>query len=193
MKLVLASSSPRRAAYLKELGIPFRRIAPDVDETRLPGESPRRYVRRIALDKAKAVMSRHPNAWVLAADTTVVVDDAVLGKPGGAAEARRMLRRLSGRAHRVVSGIALGRAVPPRLTTAVSSTRVTLRPLSDAEIRWYVDTGEPLDKAGAYGAQGKGGLLVERYEGSFSNVVGLPLEKLYELWRSCGLPLPGER
>ena len=193
MKLVLASSSPRRQAYLKDLGIPFRRVAPDVDETRRRGESPRAYVRRIALEKASVVSERYPSSWVVSADTTVVIDKTVLGKPRDAAHARKMLRQLSGRSHRVLSGIALVHRADAVVRSAVSSTRVFIRRLNDDEIRWYVGTGEPLDKAGAYGAQGKGGLLVARVEGSFSNVVGFPLEKFYELWRACGLPLPEQR
>ena len=189
MKLILASSSPRRAAYLKELGIEFRKIAPDVDETLRRGESPRAYVRRLALEKASAVAERHPKSWVVGADTTVVLDNAVVGKPRDPADARKMLRRLSGRPHRVLSGIALVRAETSAAESAVSSTRVFIRPLSETEIRWYVATGEPLDKAGAYGAQGKGGLLVSRVEGSFSNVVGFPLEKFYELVNACGIRL----
>ena len=187
MNLILASSSPRRVAFLKELGLRFRRVAPNIDETRAPDESPRHYVRRVALEKARAVSRKHPQSWVLAADTTVVVDKDVLGKPNGERQARAMLRRLSGRAHRVYSGIALVHEETNRSRTAVSSTRVFIRELSDTDIQWYVGTGEPLDKAGSYGAQGKGALLIERIEGSFSNVVGLPLEKLYELWNAEGL------
>ena len=193
MKLILASSSPRREAYLKDLGIPFRRVSPDVDETRRRAESPRAYVRRLAVEKASAVSERYPRSWVVSADTTVVVDKTVLGKPHDAAEARKMLRTLSGRSHRVLSGIALVHRAQAVARSAVSSTRVFIRRLNDDEIRWYVGTGEPLDKAGAYGAQGKGGLLVARVEGSFSNVVGFPLEKFYELVKDCGIPLPGVR
>ena len=193
MKLVLASSSPRRQAYLKDLGIPFRRVAPDVDETRRRAESPRAYVRRIAIEKAAVVSERYPSSWVVSADTTVVIDKMVLGKPRDAAHARKMLRQLSGRSHRVLSGIALVHRADAVVRSAVSSTRVFIRRLNDDEIRWYVGTGEPLDKAGAYGAQGKGGLLVARVEGSFSNVVGFPLEKFYELMKACGLPLPGQQ
>ena len=193
MRLVLASSSPRRARYLDEIGVAYDKLSPDVDETLLEGESPRRYVRRVAEDKARAGVERRPDAWVLAADTTVVLDGDVLGKPADERDARRMLRRLSGRAHRVLTGIALAAPGGERVASEVSSTRVVFRALAEKDIRWYVATGEPMDKAGAYGAQGKGGLLVERYEGSFSNVVGLPLEKLVALWKRFDLPLPGAR
>jgi septum formation protein len=190
VKLILASSSPRRRGYLKDLGLDFKAVSPDVDERRRRDESPRAYVRRVALDKASAIAARHPRSWVVSADTTVVLDGTILGKPRNAAEARRMLKKLSGRAHRVLSGIALVHVDDAITRSAVSSTRVLIRQLSDEEIHWYVGTKEPLDKAGAYGAQGKGGLLVERVEGSFSNVVGFPLEKFYELLKACGLPLP---
>jgi len=190
ISVILASSSPRRASLLKALGIPFRRTAPDVDEARRPGEPVRRYVRRLAIEKALAVAERRPHDWVIAGDTTVVLDDSLLGKPRDAREARRMLRQLSGRTHRVLSGIALVRGDRDSIASAVSSTRVTFRSLSEDEIRWYVRTGEPLDKAGAYGVQEKGGMLVLRIDGSYSNVVGFPLEKFYELWRAAGLPLP---
>lgn len=191
MKLILASSSPRRRRYLKELGFDFRAVVPDVDETVRRGESPRVYVRRIAHDKASTIAARHPRAWVVAADTTVVVDGEIFGKPRDSAEARKMLRKLSGRAHRVLSGMALVHGEEAVARSAVSSTRVFIRELSDDEIRWYVGTGEPLDKAGAYGAQGKGGLIVARVEGSFSNVVGFPVETFYQLMKECGLKLPG--
>ena len=190
MTLVLASSSPRRASYLKALGFRFDQVVPDIDETRRPGESPRRYVRRLAVEKALAVAKHRPDRFVVAADTTVVLDDELLGKPATPAEARQMLGRLSGRAHRVLSGIALAPPGAGGVRSAVSSTRVVFRPLTDEEIRWYVGTGEPLDKAGAYGVQEKGGLLVARIEGSYSNVVGFPLERFYELAKTCGLPLP---
>lgn len=192
MKLILASSSPRRAAYLKELDVDFRTVRHEVDETHRRGESARAYVRRLALEKASSVAVRHPRSWVVAADTTVVVDGSILGKPKNPVEAQRMLRKLSGRSHHVISGIAIVRAGRDVARSAVSSTRVFIRPLDEDEIRWYVATGEPLDKAGAYGAQGKGGLLVARVEGSFSNVVGFPLEKFYELMRECDLPLPAK-
>lgn len=183
MRVVLASSSPRRAAYLKLLGFSFRRVPPELDETRRKGETPKRYVRRLAVEKARAVAERHPRDWVVGADTTVVLDDTLLGKPRNAKEAKRMLRRLSGKAHRVVSGIALTHVEKDVLESATSTTRVFFRPLTEEEIDWYVKTGEPLDKAGAYGIQGKGGLFVTRIEGSFSNVAGFPLEKFYDLLR----------
>ncbi len=188
--LILASSSPRRAGYLRELGFSFRQIVPAVDEKTRPGESPRRYVRRLAESKAGAVSETYPRHWVVGADTTVIVDGSVLGKPADDRDARRMLKLLSGRSHQVVSAIALVRFHDRILRSAISTTRVFFRKLTPDEIRWYVETGEPMDKAGGYGIQGRGGLLVSRIEGSFSNVVGFPLEKFFELWNDADLPLP---
>ena len=204
-RLILASSSPRRSGYLRELGIRFRKIPSGVDERRLRGETPYRYVRRgenagrltatqrrnpvplraTAGNRENAGRERHPGAPVVGADTIVVVDGAILGKPRDAPDARRMLRKLSGRSHRVLSGMAMvggGTGSVERVRSGVSSTRVFFRKLAEEEIRGYVETGEPLDKAGAYSIQGKGGLLVTRIEGSFSNVVGFPLEVFYKLW-----------
>lgn len=188
--LILASSSPRRAAYLRQLGFSFRRVPPEVDERRYRAERPRNYVRRLALEKTRTVAERFPSRWVVGADTTVVVDGVFLGKPADDDDARRMLRRLSGRSHRVVSGIALVCEDAKFCHAAVATTRVFFRTLSRADIGWYVATGEPMDKAGAYAIQAKGGLLVERIEGSFSNVVGFPVEKFFELWKRAGRPLP---
>ena len=188
--LILASSSPRRAGYLRELGFSFRRVVPAVDETSRRGESPRRYVRRLAESKAGVVSERYPGHWVVGTDTTVVVDGRILGKPADDRDARRMLKLLSGRSHQVVSAIALARFQDRILRSAISTTRVFFRKLSPDEIRRYVETGEPMDKAGAYGIQGIGGLLVSRIEGSFSNVAGFPLEKFFELLNDSGLPLP---
>lgn len=187
--LILASSSPRRASYLRELGFFFLQVAPAIDEAIRRGESPRRYVRRIAESKAGAVARRYPRHWVVGADTTVVVDGKLLGKPADDRDARRTLKLLSGKSHQVVSAIALAHS-PDRLRSRVSTTRVFFRKLSRPEIQRYVETGEPMDKAGAYAIQGKGGVLVSRIEGSFSNVVGFPLEKFFELWNDAGLPLP---
>jgi septum formation protein len=184
-RLILASSSPRRSGYLRELGIRFRKIPSGVDERQLRGETPYRYVRRQAITKTLTVSELHPGAPVVGADTIVVVGGAILEKPHDAPDARRMLRKLSGRSHRVLSGMAMvggGADSVERVRSGVSSTRVFFRKLTESEIRGYVETGEPLDKAGAYGIQGKGGLLVTRIEGSFSNVVGFPLEIFYKLW-----------
>ncbi len=188
--LILASSSPRRSFYLTQLGFRFRKTHPEVDERLHPGEKARSYVRRLAVEKARHVAAKHPTDWVVAADTAVVVDDTILGKPDDERQARRMLRTLSGRWHQVVSGMALvcrKRAVE---RVRVSLTRVRFRRMTETEIRWYVKTGEPSDKAGAYAIQGKGGFFVERIVGSPSNVVGFPVEDFYRLMREAGIPLP---
>ncbi|HYV46913.1 MAG TPA: Maf family protein [Myxococcaceae bacterium] len=185
--LVLASASPRRRALLQGLGVAFDAVAPGLDESVRPGEPPRDYVLRVAVEKAAAGARLRPGALVLAADTSVVLGDRILGKPAGEAEAREMVRALSGRRHSVLTGVALDGAAR---ASAVVETAVWFRPLSEAEIAWYASTGEPLDKAGAYAIQGAGGVLVQRIEGSASNVVGLPLAETAELLRQAGFPLP---
>lgn len=185
--LVLASASPRRRDLLSQLGLRFTVAAADLDETPLPSEAADLYVRRLAQEKARAVAARFPSAWVLAADTTVALGSQLLGKPLDAAEARQMLTQLSGKTHDVYTGVALaGRAS----AATVVRTGVTFRALTAGEIDWYVGTGEPLDKAGAYAVQGKGGFLVAAVEGSPTNVIGLPLGETLELLTQAGVPLP---
>lgn len=187
-RLVLASASPRRRELLGQLGLSFEVSAADIDETPHPGEPAPAYVLRLAREKARAVATRHPGAWVLAADTTVALGDELLGKPRDATEAREMLGRLSGRTHEVHTGVAL--AGPSGEHSTVVRTRVTFRALSPGEIAWYAGTGEPLDKAGSYAVQGKGGFLVAAVDGSPTNVIGLPLGETLELLARAGLPLP---
>jgi len=184
MRLVLASRSPRRVELLSRAGYRFDVEPADIDESRLEGETPRELVLRLARGKAAAVAPRHPGSIVLGADTLVVVDGAVLGKPADDADAARMLRRLSGRAHEVLTGVALqaGR----RGCDGVQSTRVVFRALSGDEVAWYVATGESADKAGAYSIQGRASRFVTRIEGSYSNVVGLPIELVDGLLRELG-------
>lgn len=185
--LVLASASPRRRELLSQLDIRFTVSAADIDETPQTGEAAEAYVGRLAREKARVVASRHPGAWVLAADTTVALGAELLGKPRDAEEAQAMLTRLSGRTHDVYTGVALaGR----HEETLVVRTRVTFRSLSPGEMSWYANSGEPLDKAGAYAIQGKGGFLVAGVEGSPSNVVGLPLGETVALLERAGLLLP---
>jgi septum formation protein len=186
----LASSSPRRTSFLRQLGIPFRQATPEVDERPFDGEAPRTYVRRVALAKAREIARRRPQAWVLAADTAVVVDRTILGKPRDDRDARRMLRKLSGRSHVVLSGIALVCQAARQELFRISSTRVRMRKMTPSEIKWYVGTGEPADKAGAYAIQGQGGFFVERIVGSPSNVAGFPVEAFYDLMHEAHLPLP---
>lgn len=186
--LVLASSSPRRRQLLGQLGIPLEVDAPSVDETDQPGEAPPAYVARVAKKKGQAVVERHAGRVVLAADTAVVVDGRILGKPQGSEQARHMLRTLSGRAHEVRTGVFA--AGPAGEEALVVTTRVIFRTLSEEEIGWYVATGEPLDKAGAYAIQERGSAFVRAVEGSHSNVVGLPLVESLALLDRVGLVLP---
>ncbi|ATB27153.1 Maf family protein [Melittangium boletus] len=187
-QLVLASASPRRRELLGQLGLAFEVSAADIDETPRAGETAGAYVLRLAQEKARTVATRRPGTWVLAADTTVALEDTLLGKPHDAAEARRMLGLLSGRTHEVHTGVAL--AGPGAEHATVVRTRVTFRSLSPEEITWYAATGEPLDKAGSYAIQGKGGFLVASVEGSPTNVIGLPLGETLELLGRAGLALP---
>ncbi len=185
--LVLASASPRRREFLERLGLRFEVIPADVDETPQPGEDPRAYVLRVAQSKAARVPTTRPGTLVLAADTTVVLEGEILGKPEDAADARRMLQKLSDRTHRVLSAVALDGT---HRDAIVVETKVTFRALGSHEIDWYVRTGEPLDKAGAYGIQGLAGMFVRAIEGSASNVIGLPLAETIELLARAGHPLP---
>ena len=187
-RLLLASTSPRRRELLTQAGITFHLIRPGaggVDETPLPGEDPADYVDRLARAKARAghaealLWGHQPPVLVLGADTTVAVDDEILGKPVDAADARRMLKLLSGRAHRVLTGICLDDGEAQHALVSVSN--VTFRALTPAHIEDYVASGEPFDKAGAYGIQGRAACLVKHLEGSYSGIMGLPLCELAEL------------
>ena len=160
---------------LEKLGLEFEIIAPGVDEVVQEGESPADFVQRAAIEKASEVAGYHPDAWVLGADTVVVHQDEILGKPKDAGEAQRILMRLSGQMHRVFTGFCLRRQQDDLSVSRVISTEVYFSAFTEAMAAAYVATGEPLDKAGAYGIQGRGGVLVEKIKGSYSNVVGLPL------------------
>ena len=186
--IVLASRSPRRRQLLEQLGVEFDVVGPDVDERPRRDETPLVYVERVARAKAAAVATP-ADARVIAADTTVDVDGGIVGKPTDAADARRILRRLSGRAHHVHTGVAVRRQ--GKTESAVASTLVQFEALSEETIEWYLATGEPFDKAGAYALQGTGGVLVARVSGSVSNVVGLPLSVLVALARRLGVELAG--
>jgi len=189
LPLVLASASPRRRELLSHLGLAFEIFRPDVDETPGPGEGAAALVERLAREKARAGAKAFPQALVVGADTLVSLPAGELfGKPRDASDAKRMLRALSGRTHEVRTGIAV---VGPGASRAqVVTAQVRLRPLSDPEIAWYVSTGEPLDKAGAYAVQGKAAAFVQAIDGSWSNVVGLPLAELTVLLAELGAPLP---
>ena len=186
--LVLASSSPRRAELLGAAGIAFVVRAANVDETRRKDEPPVAYVERLSRDKALAVRNEDdPSELILGADTTVVIADEVAGKPVDDEDAVRMLRGLSGVWHEVLTAVTLLCGEDSRV--AVEVTRVKFAPLTDKEIRRYVASGEPRDKAGAYAIQGYAALFIERIEGSYSNVVGLPVRTVYELARELGVEL----
>ena len=179
--VVLASFSPRRRHLFRALGLPFKSQGAQIDETRLTGELPEALAARLAFEKAQSVAREHPGAWVVGADTIVVGMGRVLGKPRGEAQAAAMLELLAGRTHRVLSGVALVHAEGGGRTGFVECTRVTFRHLGRAEMEAYIRTGHPLDKAGAYGIQGPAGRFVSRIEGSYTNVVGLPMERLRAL------------
>src|SRR5688572_18875414 len=179
-RVILASASPRRAELLRAAGIDFDVRPADIDEAIRPGEAPGDYVSRLAEAKARAVHERDGNQTVLAADTAVVVDGQILAKPMDEADAKRMLRMIGGRTHEVLTAVSIfhpGEIVDTRMDT----TTVEFAELSDADIEWYVSSGEPMDKAGAYAVQGLASRFVTRVEGSYSNVVGLPIALVYQM------------
>jgi len=184
--LVLASSSPRRAQILTELGIAFVVDPAHIPEDLVLTEDAEASAVRLAAAKAAAVSERRPDDWVLAADTLVELDGRVLEKPRDDAEASEMLRRLSGREHRVVTAVRLRRNSEGRGFASVCWSAVRFAALSDEEIAWYVATGEPRDKAGAYGVQGLGARFIESIAGSYTNVMGLPARDVYRLMREAG-------
>ena len=185
--LVLASSSPRRQELLREAGIVFEVCPAHIAEERREGEAPEAYALRLAREKAAAVAARLPGRFVLGADTIVVLDDEVLEKPRDSEDAARMLRLLSGRGHQVTTAVSLVRPSGQHETRA-STTEVYFRELADDELLRYARSGEPLDKAGAYAIQGGAGPWVQRIQGEYSTVVGLPLSLVTEMLRAAGLP-----
>lgn len=187
-EIILASSSPRRQSLLDNLDICFSTISTNIDESFLPQESPRNAVRRLARLKAeRAIPLLRENCLLIAADTIVVLDGQVMGKPGSKDDALEMLTQLSGRCHEVITAICIRTAGGCEVED--ETTRVYFRHLSEEEIRAYVASGEPADKAGAYGIQGRGGLLVQRIEGCYFNVVGLPMSRLYLMLKKHGINL----
>jgi septum formation protein len=185
MPLILASASPRRAELLRNAGIDFTVEPAHVPEQPFSNEKPVEYAQRLARDKAHAVFARHSDSAVLGADTVVVVDEHLLEKPADERDASRMLRFLSGRVHQVITGVCL--VAPGLERTEVEITHVAFSPLSENEISYYVQTGEPVDKAGAYAIQGIASRWVERIEGCYFNVVGLPLPRVYRMLRAYGM------
>lgn len=188
-KLILASRSPRRSELLRSLGLDFEVSPSHVVETTDPAESPEQNALNIARDKARWVARNHPGCFVLGADTIVVLGREIIGQPADAEDALRILLKLGGQRHRVITGIVLISPDGKERQTAVVS-QVAIQSVSEDALRSYIATGEPLDKAGAYAIQGKGAFLVESWEGSYSNIVGLPLEALSELFQQAGFPLP---
>ncbi|MFN2577781.1 MAG: nucleoside triphosphate pyrophosphatase [Pyrinomonadaceae bacterium] len=198
-KIILASASPRRAEILRTVGWPFETLAVDVDESRHDGEDATDYVHRLALEKAEAAAAiagrnssvrdaiSSPTAlsrYVIGADTTVAIDGHILEKPTDDADARRMLRLLNNRWHKVITGVAVVERNRRFSKVAHEETEVKFAPLGDADLEWYVATREPMDKAGAYAIQGLGARFIERIRGDYFNVVGLPVRLLYEMMNS---------
>lgn len=186
-KLILASNSPRRSEILTSVGWQFTKDSADIDETELTGESPENYVQRLAREKAEAVAHKYNDAIVLGADTTVVINDQIIGKPVDLADARRMLKMLSGNWHEVLTGVALVMTNPqsairkPQSVVGIQRTRVKFAEMSDREIDFLAEEGAPLDKAGAYAVQAQAALFIEGIEGDYWNVVGLPVNLVYRL------------
>lgn len=181
MRLTLASASPRRAELLRAAGIEFDVMPADADESARPGEAPDVYVRRVAEEKARVVGARSHDRLILAADTIVAVDGTMLGKPVDDDDAKRMLSLLSGRTHEVLTAVAIYRSGMSVPLVEADRTEVEFAALTEVEIDWYVATGEPRDKAGAYAIQGYASRFVTRIDGSYSNVVGLPIALVYEM------------
>ncbi len=188
-KLILASRSPRRSELLRTLGLEFEVNPSQVEETTDPEQSPEQNATNIARDKARWVARANPGSYVLGADTMVVLGQEIIGQPADEGDACRILSKLAGKQHRVITGVVLITPETEEYETAVVST-VSLKSVSENEIRSYIATGEPLDKAGAYAIQGEGSFLVESWEGSYSNIVGLPLEALTDLFQQAGFPIP---
>ena len=177
---ILASASPRRQDLLRSVGLKFKTIPAHVNEEYLAGESPRKHVRRLSRDKAMAIAPKNPDAWVLGADTIVVIDSLILGKPKNIKQAREMLERLSGREHKVFTGFTLARNATKIYKTKVISSAVLFKKISAEEMEWYVSCDEPYDKAGGYAAQGRGASFIKSIRGSYTNVIGLPLCEVLE-------------
>jgi septum formation protein len=187
VKFILASASPRRRELLASIGLDFDVLPSHVPEVHEEGEAPEEYVARLSRDKAHALASEHPNRWVIAADTTVLLDEQLLEKPADQADAMRMLGMISGRTHVVYTGVTLENVERNYRDTRVAESEVRMLALSDEDIEWYIATGEPLDKAGAYAVQGIGAMFIDSIHGSYTNVVGLPLATLFQMLRRAGL------
>jgi septum formation protein len=185
--VILASSSPRRRELLASVGVAFDVIPSNIPEVRGEGEAPEEYVARLSREKAEAVAAQHRDRWVIAADTTVLLGEELLEKPADSEDAARMLATIAGRTHTVYSGVTLRHLGRGYHDTRVSESEVRMLPLNRRDIEWYVATGEPLDKAGAYAVQGIGAMFIDSIHGSYTNVVGLPLALLFQMLRKAGL------
>ena len=180
-RLILASTSPRRRDLLEQTGLEFSVIPSNLVENSIPRSSPEPYVKRLAEAKAKEISQRHPDSWVIGADTIVMIDDTMLGKPDSRPEALNMLRRLSGKTHQVLTGYCICCAASGRHFSETIKTDVCFKTLTELQIEWYLNSGEPFDKAGAYAIQGIGAFLVKQIHGSYTNVVGLPVCEVFEI------------
>jgi len=185
--LILASKSPRRSYLLKQAGLEFSVIPSSIDESAVPLSSPETYVRVMAEAKAMDISDKYPDKWVIGADTIVLIDGSILGKPGSKSEARAMLNQLSGQTHQVLTGYAICCKTKKRNFSETIKTEVSFKNLSKEEIEWYIHTDEPFDKAGAYAIQGLGTFIVKSINGSYTNVVGLPVCEVVEFLLKEGI------
>ena len=187
MRFILASASPRRRELLMSISLDFEIIPSHIPEVRGEGESPEEYVARLSREKAAAIAEKFPSDWIIAADTTVLLGDQLLEKPADAEDAARMLATIAGKTHTVYTGVTLLNLAQNWRDTRVAESEVRMLPLDAREIDWYVATGEPLDKAGAYAVQGTGAMFIDSIHGSYTNVVGLPLATLFGMLRKAGI------
>lgn len=188
-KIILASGSPRRKQILEQVGLNFIVEVSDYEEKSIPGVSPSEFVETLSLEKANAVAKNHNDAIIIGADTIVVLNSQILGKPKTKQDAREMLKKLSGNTHSVFTGFTIIDTVNKRTITNHVETKIRFKNLSEEEIRAYIETGEPMDKAGAYGVQDKGALFVEHIEGDYSSVMGLPIVKIFEILKELGIDI----
>lgn len=189
MDIILASKSPRRRELLRLIGLPFTAMESDVEENASELLAPDEYVKTLAFQKADAVFQKHPDACVIGSDTIVYLDGKIIGKPRSEEDAFRILKLLQGNRHLVYTGVSV--ITPDCSLSDAERTEVTFWPMTDEEIHWYMSTGEPFDKAGAYGVQGPGGVFVKEVSGNYFNVVGLPLPLLYHLLQKAGVLFDG--
>jgi septum formation protein len=187
LRFILASASPRRRELLSSIGLEFEVLPSNIPEERQQGEAPEEYVARLSREKAEAIAERHPDRWIIAADTTVLLGEHLLEKPVDRADAVRMLATIAGRTHVVYTGLTLRKIDAEYRDTRVAESEVRMLGLSDEDIEWYVNTGEPLDKAGSYAVQGVGAMFIDSIHGSYTNVVGLPLALLFQMLRKAGI------